>query len=309
MNQRPKVTVIGSSNVDYVVRASKYPKVGETIIGSEFTQFMGGKGANQAVAAARLGADVTFITAIGEDSQGSEIKDNLLKENVNVEGIHKDTDESSGIAFINVSDDTNKITVIPGANYKLKPEHIEIQKTAISSADIVLIQMEIPIDTVIKAMEVACEFNIPIILNPAPAQILSEELLGKATYLTPNVTEMQVITGLPLSNQQSIQDGFSLLFNQRVKNIILTRGEEGVLFGSHDEPLLREVQSMKVHPVDTTGAGDTFNGGLAYSLACGNDLEAAIQFANVAAALSVTKHGAQSGMPTLKEVNAFALKQ
>ncbi|WP_332631824.1 ribokinase [Halalkalibacter flavus] len=308
MNRKPRITVIGSSNVDYVVRSATYPQVGETIIGTSFQEFMGGKGANQAVAAARLGGEVSFISSVGADSQGVQIKGNLSNECVNIDGIYTSPNNSSGIAFINVSNDTNKITVIPGANYDLLPAHIDQQERLIASSDIILVQLEIPLETVTRAMELATLHSIPIILNPAPAQPLPAELIEKTTYLTPNFSEMQAMTGLDLKNQQDLEIGFSQLFKQRVKNIILTRGEDGVLFSSHSSQTLQEVKSVKVVPVDTTGAGDTFNGALAYSLASGNDLEAAIRFSNLAAALSVTKNGAQLGMPTNEEMHGYASK-
>ncbi|UOO83006.1 ribokinase [Uruburuella testudinis] len=296
----PKITIIGSINMDLVTQSPRFPKVGETLIGSGFHRFMGGKGANQAVAAARLGAEVTMIGAVGDDSFGRELCANLKREGVNTDNIHTASGQATGMANITVAENDNHIIIVPGANFSITPADIEAQAPAIAAADIILCQLEIPMECVITAAKLAKKHRKPFILNPAPAQPLPAELLPNITLLTPNAYELAISLGLPEDTPAET------LMQQSPCPVLMTRGAEGALY--HDEQ--RHVQhqpSFKVTPADTTGAGDTFNGALAVFWQQG--MAEAVKQACAAAALSVTKLGAQGGMPTAAELARFLQQQ
>lgn len=301
----PKITVVGSANVDFVIRSERFPESGETILGKDFQQYVGGKGANQAVAAARLGAEVSLIAAVGKDVHGDLIRDRMMKEKINLEGLLQIPEAATGIASIAVTKEDNKITVIPGANHELTSAYIYEKESIISNSDIVIIQLEIPLEVVSAALEIAHMHQIPTILNPAPANSLNKEDLAKVTYLTPNVSELEELTRDSKMGGTDLNGQFDYIFNKDIKNIILTRGKEGVSFRTREDQAIQHIQGVAVKPVDTTGAGDTFNGALAFGLIQFKDLKKAIAFANTAAAISVTKHGAQTGMPSLEEVKNF----
>lgn len=300
---KPKVTVIGSANIDLVTQTNSFPKLGETLLGKDFQHFPGGKGANQAVAAARLGGDVTFIGCVGDDDYGKQIKENLQIENVNVEHIFTSEIVESGIANIVVAEKDNAIIVIPGANHELNPEYVHSLADVILASDVIVLQLEIPIETVKAAVSVAHKGNIPIVLNPAPALPLPEELLQQITYITPNETEIKVLT-----DEEDIDRSIEQLFAIGSKNVILTRGHKGVAYGSSENQSVRHYEACRVEVTDTTGAGDTFNAAFAVSIAEGKNISEAINYANAAAGLSITKLGAQTGMPTFKEVKEFNFK-
>lgn len=291
---KSKVCVIGSINMDLTVETDKVPAKGETVLGKNFAEYPGGKGANQAVAAARLGADVHMIGAVGADTFGETLLSHLQREKVNISGIEKLEGTSSGIANIIVSDNDNRIIVAPGANAFVTPQVVEKYKQWIIDSDVIVMQLEIPIETVIYALNIAAENNIPAIVNPAPFQQLPEVIYEKSAYLTPNEIELKGI--------EKDVDITSIK-----EKLIITRGDEGVEYFSGDTK--RKVRALSVEVKDTTGAGDTFNGALAMKIAGGAPLEEAILFANAAAAISVTKVGAQGGMPDRKEVENFLMGQ
>lgn len=291
---KSKVCVIGSINMDLTVETDKVPAKGETVLGKNFAQYPGGKGANQAVAAARLGADVHMIGAVGADTLGETLLSNLQKEKVNISGIEKLEGTSSGIANIIVSDNDNRIIVVPGANAFVTPQVVEKYKQLIIDSDVIVMQLEIPIETVVYALNIAAKYNIPAIVNPAPFQQLPEVIYEKSAFLTPNEIELKGIE--KDVNITSIKE-----------KLIITRGDEGVEYFSGDTK--RKVRAFSVEAKDTTGAGDTFNGALAMKIAGEAPLEEAILFANAAAAISVTKVGAQGGMPDRKEVENFLMGQ
>ena len=294
---KKKITVIGSINMDIVTNTNILPKMGETVLGKAFHTIPGGKGANQAVAAARLGADVNLIGCVGADTFGQELKQHLAKQGINIENVEPVTETSTGTASITLFDGDNSIIVVPGANYHITPEYIEKFEDMIAESDVVLLQLEIPIEAVEKAVEVASKHKATIILNPAPIQPLSKELLSKIDYITPNEHEQEMLlTSFDWTDEER---------NEITKKCIVTQGSKGVSI-LHGDAL--QIPSFNVDVVDTTGAGDTFNGALAYCLSIGYELEEACRFANATAALSVTKFGAQGGMPTLLEVEDF-LKQ
>lgn len=294
MMTKKKITVIGSINMDIVTSTNILPKMGETVLGKAFHTIPGGKGANQAVAAARLGADVTFIGCVGDDLFGKELKQHLKQQGINVENVEPVTETSTGTASITLYDGDNNIIVVPGANYHVTPKYIEGLEKIIAESDVVLLQLEIPLETVERTVEIARRHKATIILNPAPIQPLSKELLSKVDYITPNEHEQEMLlTSFEWADEER---------KEIIKKCIVTKGSKGVSILKEDE---FKIPSFNVDVVDTTGAGDTFNGALAYCLSIGYELEEACRFANATAALSVTKFGAQGGMPTLQEVEEF----
>ncbi|WP_147803702.1 ribokinase [Alkalicoccus halolimnae] len=277
-----KVTVVGSINVDMVTTSEKMPKQGETILGEAFHTVPGGKGANQAVAAAKLGADVTMLGKVGEDAIGKEMIANLQKEKVCTDYVEPVTGISTGVATILLSGGDNRIIVTPGANLKVTPEYVRRHEKVLRESDIVLIQFEIPLETVEEVLRICEAHQVPVVINPAPAQKLKKVFWEKATWITPNETERdELFDGHTFSNK-----------------MIVTLGGEGVLLPGAETV----IPGFSVTAVDTTGAGDTFNGALASSLAAGKPVTEAVSFANAAAAISVTEFGAQGGMPLKKAV-------
>ncbi|MDQ1002572.1 ribokinase [Neobacillus niacini] len=288
--KKPRITVLGSLNMDLVTVTEKMPQQGETITGQAFSTFPGGKGANQAVAAARLGAEVYMFGKVGNDLFGKKLKEILNQENVNVDYVDVETNEETGTASIIISDDDNRIIVVPGANKEVTPEWVSSYEEQIRKSDTLLLQLEIPLESVIKAAQIAKKHKIPVILNPAPYQKLPNDLLMDITYLTPNEHEYKKLL------EEATKEEFDII---RAKSII-TKGVEGVEFHLINEKIL--VNALKVDVVDTTGAGDTFNGALAVELSKNQDIKDAVLFAAIAGSLSVTKLGAQSGMPSLNDV-------
>lgn len=306
MSNKPgNIVVIGSVNMDLVAKTDRFPQPGETIIGHQFYQIPGGKGANQAVAAARLGAEVSFIGCVGDDLFGQQLSKGLDNEGINLSGLRTVEGVSSGLAHITLTDTDNTIIVIPGANAHCTPEHIAAHESLIAGADIVLMQLEIPLHTVQYAVQLAERHGIPVILNPAPAHPLPNELLQGVTYLTPNETELAFLAGGLTASTHSLQIQLQVLLNQGVKHVVATQGERGVLFGSQDSSYIHHQPAHPVQAIDTTGAGDAFNAGLAVALAEGNALSESVTFASAVGALAVTKLGAQPGMPTRDEVMNF----
>jgi ribokinase len=290
-----KTVVVGSINVDLVFTSDIRPKAGETVMGSTFSTIPGGKGANQAVAASKLGALSCMVGCIGNDQNGEFSINNLNLMNVDTSCIKKTDNAPTGVANIVVAEHDNSIIVIAGANYEITKEDIDSCKDVILSADIVLLQLEIPLDVVEYTSNLCRENNVKVLLNPAPAVELPETLIENATYITPNEHELNIILG----KQNNVDETIKMYPNK----IIVTMGSKGVKYFDGKE--MKIIPSYNVEVVDTTGAGDTFCGGLAAALVRGDKLEEAIKFANKAAAISITKLGAQSGMPTLEEFNNF----
>lgn len=299
-----KVLVIGSSNTDMVVKVPRIPAPGETIMGGEFSIIPGGKGANQAVAAARMGADTTFISCIGDDELGLQAIGHYRNDGINTNYIKVKAGVPSGVALINVSTEgENSITVAPGANSHLFPDDIQAFSEAFIGAKAVLAQLEIPMETVEAAASFAESLSIPFILNPAPAATLSDGLLRKVSILTPNETEAALVTGRKEFSETDIPDIASELILKGVNTVIITLGSKGVYLKNKD--FSEFITGYKVKAVDTTAAGDVFNGALASVLANGTPIKEAIDMAQRAAAISVTRMGAQPSAPTLKEVTEF----
>jgi len=286
-----KVTVIGSSSMDLVVTSNIRPGAGETVLGESFKTVPGGKGANQAVAAARLGADVSMIGCVGEDHYGKAILENFKSNGVSVKNVKPVTDSDSGTAHIILAEGDNSIVVVKGANDYITPDYVEKAKEKIKEADIVLIQQEIPEETVEYVAELCQELKVPLLLNPAPARPLKAEVIEQVSYITPNEHEAELL----FEGKEREE-----VLKQYPNKLFITEGKQGVRYFNGKKEVL--VPSYQVETIDTTGAGDTFNAALAVALAEGMGFEKGIQFANRAASLSVTKFGAQGGMPTRKEV-------
>lgn len=299
-----KILVIGSFMMDLVAQTPRAPIEGETIIGTSFSQFTGGKGANQAVAAARLGADVTMVGKLGEDSFGKSHIESLKREGINHDYVLFDDVESSGVGHITLEENgNNRIIVIPGANLKLSPKEVEGLEKNIKNSDIIILQLEIPFETVYKTIELAHKHGKTIILNPAPAAKLKEEFVKLVDYIVPNESEASLLTGIKVNSIESAKKAAQNLLKLGCNNVIITLGEKGVLLVNNNEEIFQE--SFKVKPVDTTAAGDSFIGAFAYSLANGLESKKSLEFACAVGALTVTKIGAQPSLPKLTEVEMF----
>lgn len=289
-----KVTVVGSINADMVFTSSVRPLAGETVLGDSFSVIPGGKGANQAVAASKLGAQVSMIGCVGEDGNGEFSLKNLQLMKVDTESIEKVKDAPTGVAGIIVAENDNSIIVIAGANHKITKGTIDRFKSVVIDSDIVLLQLEIPIDVVEYTLKLCRENNVRTILNPAPAVPLSRTMVENADFITPNQHELKIIFG-----KECIEDEDTII-RKYPNKLIVTMGSKGVKYFDGNE--IKSVPAFKVDVVDTTGAGDTFNGALAAAIVSGQDLEEAVKFANKAASLATTKLGAQSGMPAIEEM-------
>jgi ribokinase len=297
------IVVVGSANTDMILKCERLPRAGETILGGEFTIAAGGKGANQAVAAARLGAQVTFVTRLGRDGLGDQALANYHAEGISCDYITRDEHASSGVALIMVDARAeNLIGVAPGANATLKPEHVEQAESAIRRAGVLIVQLEIPLETVEAAIHFARKHDVRVILNPAPARELPANML-QDVMVTPNETEAAILTGLDTTTPTGIANAAKQLLEEGACQVVITLGEQGVLLATREQ--MEQVPAFQVQAVDTTAAGDAFNGGLAVALARGDDLPIAIRYASAVAALSVTRFGAQPSLPSRNEVAAF----
>ncbi len=299
-----RIVVVGSYNTDMVVKTSRIPRPGETVINGTFSSGHGGKGANQAVAAARAGAQVTFVGKIGTDALGDEALTSLLAEGIDTSLISRDPDHATGTAWIIVDDrGENSIVVASGANSALTPADVTRARTAIAAADILLVQLECPIAAVHAAIEIAAETGVRVILNPAPACVLDADLLRRVSILTPNEVETEMLTGIAVDDDQQLSAAAGVLLERGVGTVLVTLGARGVYMAT---PAGRDlVASFPVLPIDTTAAGDVFNGVLAAFLTKDRSLHDAVLAANAAGALCVTRQGAQRSVPTLSEIQSF----
>lgn len=294
INEIPRITVVGSLNMDYTLKVDELPEAGETVISSEFTRAFGGKGANQAVAAARMGAKVNFIGALGEDKQGDAIRENLISNGINTDGIVS-VDKPTGLAKITIDrQGENTIVVFPGANYCLRPEHIRAARHLIEESDAVILQLEIPLETVLYTAKLASEAGVKVILNPAPVKELPSELFSSVYAVIPNKGETLKLTGT-----DDLREGAMALLKRGPEIVVVTLGERGCyLLDSQGCEILSG--GFEVHSVDTTGAGDCFTGAFTCALLRGWERKKVLDFANKAGALAVTEAGAQNSMISLK---------
>ena len=294
-----RIVVVGSINMDLLTQAPRFVGPGETILGERFVTVPGGKGANQAVAAARLGAEVALVGALGVDAFGRQLRQGLASEGIDLDHVAHLYDDASGTASITIAGGENQIIVVPGANARVTPARMEQAQESIRRADAVLVQMEIPLDTVEATVRLGARLNVPVILNPAPAQQLPVEWLKLARYATPNQHELAILLGADPATD------FRELMQVAPCPIVLTRGSEGAWYREQGDPIHQN--GFPVEVVDSTGAGDTFNAALAVFLHEG--LPEAVRKACAAAALSVTRLGAQGGMPRLAELEHRLRKQ
>jgi ribokinase len=300
-----KLTVFGSFFEDLYGRGPYLPKPGETLIGSTFDYGPGGKGSNQAVAAKRAGADVTMITKIGNDPYGGLMIDFYETEGINTDLVFRDEVNSTGIALILVDENTaeNTILVVPGACHNITDDDVRSAEVKIKESGMLMVQMEVNMDATYKAMKIAHDNSVGIIMNPAPAQTISDEVYEMIDYLTPNETEAEILTGIRTDSIENIKKAAEWLYAKGVKNVIVTMGKDGVYIKNNEIEMI--VPSYSVKAVDTTGAGDAFNGCLAVALLEGRDVADAARFANAGAALSVMKPGTAPAMPFRNEIDSF----
>lgn len=297
------ITVVGSLNMDLVVTTPKIPVMGETIIGSGFMTAPGGKGANQAVAAAKLGGEVSMIGCVGSDIFGKNLLNNLSMNNVNIDNVAVKDSTSTGIAVIIVKDGNNSIIVDSGSNALLTPEMIDSFEDIISNSSILVVQLETPLATVERAIYLAKRHGVKVLLNPAPATKLSNELLSMVDIFTPNESECEIITGISIASIDDAKRAVTFLNGKGIPQVIITLGGKGVVYNNADSILHKPVPNVKV--VDTTAAGDSFSGAVALALSQGKSIDEAVDFGNIVGTLTVTKKGAQTSLPTMEEVDLF----
>lgn len=302
---KPKIIGPGSSNVDLTGFAPRLPVAGETVMGTELHIGPGGKGANQMTAAARAGGDVYFITRIGQDTFGEVLEQHFAAEDFRRDYIHALPNERTGCALIEIDEKTaqNRIVVIPAANSHVSPADVEAAEADFATADAVLAQLEIPMETVFAAKKLAERYGKPFILNPAPYCTLPADLLRGLAWLTPNETEASALTGITVNSPETAREAARLMLNMGIRNAVITLGVNGVYWS--DGTAEAHIPGITCKAVETTGAGDTFNGALAVAVAEGMEPVTALMFANCAAAISVTRPGAAASAPTREEIEAL----
>ncbi|UVI30148.1 ribokinase [Paenibacillus spongiae] len=299
-----QIVVVGSLNMDMVVSLNHRPARGETVLGSDFFMNAGGKGANQAVAASKLGATVAMIGKVGSDLFGEQLLANLAEAGVDCHAIETITEDATGVAFVTLdSEGDNSIVVAPGANLRLTPEDVERHEELIKQAKLLMVQLEVPLETVKAAIAIARRYKVPVLLDPAPAQTLSEELLGLVDYIVPNETEIKQLTGIHVHDQVTAKLAAVELLRKGVTTVFAKLGEKGIVVVNANRTFF--VESYEVDAVDSTAAGDAFAGAVGTAIVGGKDIWAAAKFASAIGALTVTRKGAQASMPSLEEAEQF----
>ena len=302
----PHIVVVGSLNMDLVVETPTIPLAGETVLGKNFATFPGGKGTNQAVAAARLGAQVSLIGRVGKDAFGDQLLASARADGINVTHVGRDDTAATGVAMIVVDENgQNSIAVASGANFCLTADHVRVAWAALKKVDLLVMPLETPPDTIATAVALAQESGATVVLNPAPARQVSAQILANVDVLVPNEPETAQLTGMPVSTPDESQEAARQLLALGVGSVVLTLGSRGALVLDGETNDFTMVPAREVKVVDTTAAGDSFVGGLAVALGEGKSLVEAAQFANAVGALAVTRQGAQPGMPARNEVETL----
>ncbi|MWO99480.1 ribokinase [Escherichia coli] len=308
MKTAGNLVVLGSINADHILNLETFPTPGETVTGNQYQVAFGGKGANQAVAAGRSGANIAFIACTGDDDTGERVRKQLASDNIDVLPVSVVEGESTGVALIFVNaEGENVIGIHAGANAALTTERVEAQRAIISGADALLMQLESPVESVLAAAKIAHENHTTVVLNPAPARVLSDELLALVDIITPNETEAEKLTGIRVENDDDAARAAGALHDKGIGTVIITLGSRGVWVSANGEG--RRVPGFKVKAIDTIAAGDTFNGALVTALLEGRAMDEAIRFAHAAAAIAVTRKGAQPSVPWRKEIDEFLSQQ
>ncbi|PWG70418.1 ribokinase [Enterobacter mori] len=308
MKTAGNLVVLGSINADHILNLETFPTPGETVTGNQYQVAFGGKGANQAVAAGRSGANIAFIACTGDDDTGERVRKQLASDNIDVAPVSVVEGESTGVALIFVNaEGENVIGIHAGANAALTTERVEAQRAIISGADALLMQLESPVESVLAAAKIAHENHTTVVLNPAPARVLSDELLALVDIITPNETEAEKLTGIRVENDDDAARAADALHDKGIGTVIITLGSRGVWVSANGEG--RRVPGFKVKAIDTIAAGDTFNGALVTALLEGRAMDEAIRFAHAAAAIAVTRKGAQPSVPWRKEIDEFLSQQ
>lgn len=308
MKTAGNLVVLGSINADHILNLETFPTPGETVTGNQYQVAFGGKGANQAVAAGRSGAKIAFIACTGDDDTGERVRKQLASDNIDIAPVSVVERESTGVALIFVNaEGENVIGIHAGANAALTLERVEAQRDMIASAEALLMQLESPVESVLAAAKIAHENHTTVVLNPAPARVLSDELLALVDIITPNETEAEKLTEIRVENDEDAAHAAQALHNKGISTVIITLGSRGVWASVNGEG--RRVPGFKVKAIDTIAAGDTFNGALVTALLEGSSLDSAIRFAHAAAAIAVTRKGAQPSVPWRKEIDEFLSQQ
>lgn len=308
MKNTGKLAVLGSINADHILNLASFPRPGETVIGKQYQVAFGGKGANQAVAAGRSGAAISFIACVGEDDIGERIRQQLAEDKIDIAAIDVIPGESTGVALIFVNGEgENSIAIHAGANAALTPALVEKHKQTIAEADALLMQLESPLDSVLAAAKIAREHQTKVILNPAPAMPLSAELLALVDMITPNETEAEALTGVHIDSDEDAARAAGVLHDKGIASVLITLGSRGVWLSEQGQG--QRIAGFKVKAVDTIAAGDTFNGALITALLEGKSVAEAVRFAHAAAAIAVTRSGAQPSVPWRSETDSFLQQQ
>ena len=308
MKTAGNLVVLGSINADHILNLESFPTPGETVTGNQYQVAFGGKGANQAVAAGRSGANIAFIACTGDDDTGERVRKQLAGDNIDIAPVSVVAGESTGVALIFVNaEGENVIGIHAGANAALTTKRVEAQRERVANAEALLMQLESPVESVLAAAKIAHENHTTVVLNPAPARVLSDELLALVDIITPNETEAEKLTGIRVENDGDAARAAQALHDKGIGTVIITLGSRGVWASVNGEG--RRVPGFKVKAIDTIAAGDTFNGALVTALLEGKNLDDAIRFAHAAAAIAVTRKGAQPSVPWRKEIDEFLSQQ
>ncbi|MBK4725535.1 MULTISPECIES: ribokinase [Erwiniaceae] len=308
MMKTGKLAVLGSINADHILNLAHFPRPGETVIGKQYQVAFGGKGANQAVAAGRSGADIAFIACVGEDDIGERIRQQLVDDRIDVSPVEAVAGDSTGVALIFVNGEgENTIGIHAGANAALTPERVEQHQQVIADAAALLMQLESPLESVLAAAKIAHQHQTQVILNPAPATELSDELLSLVDMITPNETEAQILTGVAVNSDEDAARAAAVLHQKGIRTVLITLGSRGVWLSEQGNG--QRIPGFRVEAVDTIAAGDTFNGALITALIEQRPMAEAVRFAHAAAAIAVTRRGAQPSVPWRDEIDSFLQQQ